>query len=335
MKMQVLSLETIRVDGDINPRVVLNLEALADYRDLYAAGDHPLPALCVFLDEEGTYWLSRGFHRFSAAQSAGLKSLDCEVRKGSHWDAYLDARLDTAGEISGVRRTAADRRKIIEGFLSHEESRKWTQQEIADASLCSLATVRRVVKDRQNAKSDAPEGGKSSPELLAKSGGKSQPSPPSVPSSVQAEGERAEALAKCVPAIQKGVNSGAYMLLDEHIKTLAALTTDQQNIVARELRLGSPFKTALEKAGAKAPKKAKAGGNKPKKPKPPIKALQGAEREAWEARQQIKVWADTIGRWAPDIDKYREKYPGKAASGVQGAAKALYEGLNAWGKGIK
>lgn len=74
------------------------------------------------------------------------------------------------------------------------------------------------------------------------------------------------------------------------------------------------------------------------KPGPPIKNLKGAEKEAFDARKQIKVWSDTIGRWlsqSPSIDDYRNKWSGKRSDRVLAAVKELYEALKAWPKGIK
>ena len=82
----------------------------------------------------------------------------------------------------------------------------------------------------------------------------------------------------------------------------------------------------------------------PSKPKPKktggagIKALEGEEAEAFDARIQVGVWADTVGRWLqqlPSIDGYRKKYPGKEGDRVVKAATELYEALKHWGKVIK
>ena len=72
-------------------------------------------------------------------------------------------------------------------------------------------------------------------------------------------------------------------------------------------------------------------------PRKPIHA--GPENApAQYARQQIKIWADTIGRWlgqSPSIDEYRNKWPGPKGDRVVKAATELYEALKLWGKEIK
>lgn len=65
------------------------------------------------------------------------------------------------------------------------------------------------------------------------------------------------------------------------------------------------------------------------------KELTPAERDLAEARAQIKIWQETIGRWMRAIDTYRHKWPGPQGDKVVEAAKPFYEALKAWGKGIK
>lgn len=64
------------------------------------------------------------------------------------------------------------------------------------------------------------------------------------------------------------------------------------------------------------------------------------QREATEADtalRQIKIWADTIGRWLsgnPSIDDFRNQWPGPQGDRVMNAAKELFESLKAW-KAVK
>lgn len=77
----------------------------------------------------------------------------------------------------------------------------------------------------------------------------------------------------------------------------------------------------------------KPAGKKPAKKKPP--PLKSAEQEA---KDQIKIWHDTIKRWLsqnPSIDQLREKFPGKQGDHVVKMATQFYESLKNWGKVIK
>lgn len=338
-KTTSLSLDSIRIDPEVSPRAALNKDAIADYQALYEAekADHPLPPLRVFhADGDDTYLLSRGFHRIAAAVAAGIQSHDCQIVKGDWWAAYLDARKDDLGETSGVRRTAADRRRIIEGLLDQERSKGWTQQQIADASLCPLRTVERIIRERKDS-----ESGKDRPPQCEKPPMAGLPKEVSIlPETIQEHGKRAEALAKCATAIQKGLANGTLKLSDDRIDVLASLPADQQTAIARELRFGKPWQAALEKAGAKVPAKKAVKKSGPKKLPKAIKAppTDSPEHEAFVARQQLKVYADTIGRWLshkPSIDDYRAQYPGKLGDRVVKAATELYEALKNWQKGIK
>lgn len=229
------------------------------------------------------------------------------------------------------------RAELIEIGETYEEAELWIlNRQLGRRNLLSLQAVRKVrgelynrLKRKDEGHGDQKSGhqiegpiGNAAAQVSALAGVSE--------STIERDGARIEALAQCTSAVQKGVNGGAFRLSDEQIKTLATLPPEQQNVVARELRFGIPFKAAMEKAGAKA--------SKPKKPGPPIKALEGAEREAWEARQQIKCWADTIGRWlsqSPSIDDYRAKWPGPKGDRAVKAATELYEALTLWQKGIK
>jgi hypothetical protein len=79
-----------------------------------------------------------------------------------------------------------------------------------------------------------------------------------------------------------------------------------------------------------------------RKPKPepkPITALTGRARDVFEAKTVMKTWADAVGRWMSGrpagIDEYREKFPGLAGDKVINTAKAFWEALEAWNRGLK
>jgi len=73
--------------------------------------------------------------------------------------------------------------------------------------------------------------------------------------------------------------------------------------------------------------------------KPPTKSpKQKPATDANKAKHQIKIWADTLGRWLrndPSIDQYRNKWPGKQGDRVVKLATDLYEALKVWQGSIK
>ncbi len=85
------------------------------------------------------------------------------------------------------------------------------------------------------------------------------------PKTIKRDGARVEALKKCSPAVQKGVNSEAFKASDADIQTLSKLNEVNQDNIANDLRKGKArtVKEAMEKRKIKQP-----GGKKPAKKKP-------------------------------------------------------------------
>ena len=133
---------------------------------------------------------------------------------------------------------------------------------------------------------------------------------------------------------------------EKQMRSLSKLPKDQR---------AAAWADAVDGAGGKQPTAAQVGqvvqryaaDNEPykepsrggkKEPPKPVKALTGAEREAFDARAQIKVWYEAVGRWLsnrPSIDNYRNKWPGPEGDRVVKAATELYEALRKWQRKIK
>ena len=150
------------------------------------------------------------------------------------------------------------------------------------------------------------------------------------PATVQRDGARVDALAKCIPAVQKVADK----LTDADVKTLVKLSHEDQTTIAADLRktVTKTAKESIKLHGIKAPAPPKPAG---KKPKPPVKPLVGAEKEISDARYQVGIWKDAVGRWLVSIDGYRAKYPGKQGDHVIKMAKQLFEAMGNWQKVIK
>lgn len=71
------------------------------------------------------------------------------------------------------------------------------------------------------------------------------------------------------------------------------------------------------------------------KPKPPVKALEGREAEAFDARSRVTGMFKTIAQWFVPIDEIRNSFPGKVGDRVQKQMDAVYQSLQEWEKGIK
>lgn len=121
----------MRVAG-VDPAVV------AEYaEDMKAGAD--FPAITVYQDQDGRYWLADGFHRHGAAVKAGMTEIKAIVRHGTKRDAMLAACSVNAKH--GVRRTQADKRKAIITLLRDPEWSGWSNRKIAEQTATDHKTV--------------------------------------------------------------------------------------------------------------------------------------------------------------------------------------------------
>lgn len=104
-----LPLTSIRTDGGTQSRVKIDPEAVADYAAAYKERA-AMPPLTVYHDGK-EYWLADGFHRFQAAEKAGLLTVRCDVKRGTKKDAAWHSV--GANRQHGLRRTNADKQKAV------------------------------------------------------------------------------------------------------------------------------------------------------------------------------------------------------------------------------
>ena len=128
-------LDDITTDGDVQARVELDEEVIADYGRAMLEQVDTEEGLqfppCIVFREGKTFWLSDGFHRFAAAQCTGGKvpSLFCEIRQGTKRDAIFYAL--GANITHGLRPSAEDKRRAVSCMLRDDEWQKWADREIA------------------------------------------------------------------------------------------------------------------------------------------------------------------------------------------------------------
>lgn len=123
----MIEISRIKTDGGTQPRVSLNQETVAEYRDAYKSGVR-LPPVTLFFDG-ADYWLADGFHRFFAARDAGLTEIYEDIQPGTQRDAILYSL--SANAKHGLRRTNADKRKAVQTLLDDPEWGRWSDREIA------------------------------------------------------------------------------------------------------------------------------------------------------------------------------------------------------------
>jgi protein gp37 len=111
---QFLELSLIIRDPEIQPRALMNHDTIVQYAEDMVAGIE-FPAVVVYHDRKrNEYWLSQGFHRCAAAESADLETIFAEVREGTREDAMWDAAgSNREHDKSGLRRSNLDKRRAV------------------------------------------------------------------------------------------------------------------------------------------------------------------------------------------------------------------------------
>lgn len=110
--LEVLPLESLRLDGNTQCRVEISEEHEADIQSLFN-DDNPiwprdLPNVKGCRDEAGAVWIWDGFYRLAAAKKAGCVNVPVRVRPGSVEDAqWLSCSANK--EHRALRRTNADK----------------------------------------------------------------------------------------------------------------------------------------------------------------------------------------------------------------------------------
>lgn len=134
-----LPISSIRKDGQTQHRVATDPNVVAEYAALMREGV-AFPAITVWWDGND-YWLSAGFQRVAAAESAGCTQIAAEVRHGTQSDAQWDSYA--ANSVHGLRRTEADTRAVIQRALLHANAATLSNVQIAKHLHIPETTVRR------------------------------------------------------------------------------------------------------------------------------------------------------------------------------------------------
>ena len=124
---ETLPAASIRLDGGTQPRAALDPDVINDYAKAMSNGAK-FPAVTVFYDGE-RYWLADGFHRVKAAEAAGLKSIECDIRQGTLEDARWYSF--SANKSNGLRRTTQDKQRAVRAALLHPNGVAASDRQIA------------------------------------------------------------------------------------------------------------------------------------------------------------------------------------------------------------
>lgn len=104
-----IKIADITLDHELQPRVEINHAVVDEYTEAMQRGKS-FPPVVVFNDGT-TNWLADGYHRYKAAQKAGLENISAEFRTGTKTDALKFAL--SANATHGLRRSQSDRRRAV------------------------------------------------------------------------------------------------------------------------------------------------------------------------------------------------------------------------------
>jgi hypothetical protein len=152
---KTVAVADIRLDPDLQPRVIMTAAAIEDYSEAMAAGEE-FPA-CLVVDDGTAIWCVDGFHRVKAAMALNRPDIECDVIYGTREEAMWYAA--GANQRHGVRRTNADKRRAVALALNAAKDASLREiaehcgvshQMIADikASLGKAEDLAEVVTDR-------------------------------------------------------------------------------------------------------------------------------------------------------------------------------------------
>jgi len=148
--VKTLNLLNIRIDGDTQAREELNQEKVAEYAEKMRDGE-VFPPVTVFFDGSD-YWLADGFHRYFSTKSNGKTSIDCDVENGTQHDARKYSWKANAKR--GLPLNPKDQRKIIIAMLNDEETKTWSNRQIAAWVGVSHSTVNRIKSSLEQRSTD-------------------------------------------------------------------------------------------------------------------------------------------------------------------------------------
>lgn len=135
--MDKLSLSSITLDPELQPRTTIDQSTIDEYAEEMNSSE-TFPPIIIF-DDGAKKWLADGWHRYFAAQKAGLEEIDVDLKIGSRRDALLFSI--SANAKHGLRRSIDDKRRAVLSLLSDPEWAKLSNRELSKLAGVSHAMV--------------------------------------------------------------------------------------------------------------------------------------------------------------------------------------------------
>jgi len=132
-----IELSSIILDPELQPRVAMDQATVAEYAEEMGEGA-TFPPVTIF-DDGSQRWLADGWHRYHAAQKAGMETINADIKQGSRRDALLFSI--SANAKHGLRRSRDDKQRSVLALLSDPEWVKLSNRELAKLAGVSHAMV--------------------------------------------------------------------------------------------------------------------------------------------------------------------------------------------------
>lgn len=144
MTEQLIRLEQIRIDGNTQSRIEIDIATVKEYKD--AMEEMPrehiqFPPLCI-IQEGANMWLVDGFHRYRAAMALGLTHFRARIETGTLEQAQW--KCLSVNIKNGLRRTKQDKHNVVVRALLHPTGQELTDRAIADHCGVVHSTVRDI-----------------------------------------------------------------------------------------------------------------------------------------------------------------------------------------------
>ena len=127
-EIQTLDLSRITLDDELQPRIKRNKTLSAQFIELLNDHQTNFPPLVVFQDES-TYYLADGYHRYYAYVNTYTEKVACHVYQGTKRDALLFSV--GANGTHGLNMTNADKRRAVMKLIQDPEWSQWSDRDIA------------------------------------------------------------------------------------------------------------------------------------------------------------------------------------------------------------
>ena len=120
-----IALVALTLSRELQPRVRLNPEVVAEYADIYRhGGPNAMEPIRAYATPDGDPILTRGYTRVAAAKEAGLTTLPCDLypEPPEDFDLILDS---LSGNKHGQKLTNADKHRALELYHSKIDVKLW------------------------------------------------------------------------------------------------------------------------------------------------------------------------------------------------------------------